>query len=167
MNENFDCPIWDTPASWVPEVPVSLIDSPRAGGKYFFADASVEAAIKKNDEHFKARLTSWLVDQRQIGVECPIITELTLKEIEQRRDLPVHERADRLLRYLGRLEPHVGGGFGSLMGEDYPRFLKMLAWSESKVKTSEMESQRKEIQFFLNYLEEQGELLSDLVYGPN
>lgn len=155
MNEEqLTCPIWGTPASKSIYQPSGFVSSPRAGGEYYIS--GTEYNIVTSDEHFKARLTSWLVEQRLLGVRCPGITQITIEEVKRRRNLSVPERADRLLGYLCQLETHVGGGFGSLMGENYPRFLNMLAWSESTISESEMDSQRKEIQFFLNYLEEQG-----------
>ena len=159
MNENSVCPIWGTEATVHPSKEDgsddSFVDSPRAGGKYCIS-GNLSLGLENRDERFKARLTSWLSEQRQLGVKCPGITEATIESIEGRRNLSVPARADMLLRYLSQLEPHVGGGFGPLLGEDYPRFLNMLAWSESTVSTSYMDSQRKEIQFFLNYLEKQG-----------
>ena len=64
--------------------------------------------LKNRDERLKARLTSWLVEQRRLGVEYPEITEHTITEIERRRDLTVHERADRLLQYFEKQTSHIG-----------------------------------------------------------
>ena len=157
MNENSVCPIWGTAASvgGVMNRPgVEVVDSPRACGEYvIFRRARI--MLKNRDERFKARLTTWLIEQRRLGVEHPEITEHTIPEIEKRRDLSVHERADRLLRYLGQLEQYAGAGIGSITSEDN-RFLNMLAWLESTVNTSAISSQRREVQFFLNYLETQG-----------
>lgn len=179
MNENSVCPIWGTAASLegMSGRDGIYVDSPRAGGKYFISrrariilknmqdkyeqtasfDDGLELDIRANEvDRLKARLTSWLIEQRQLGVEYPEISIQTIEEIEQRRNLLVPERADRLLKYLGHLELHVGAGLGFPMREDDNRFLHMLAWSESIVSASELDSQRKEIQLFVDYLEEQG-----------
>ena len=50
----------------------------------------------------KARLTTWLVDQRMQGVELPEITDAVVKHAIVKRTLGVHERADRLLRFIAR-----------------------------------------------------------------
>ena len=157
MNDNSACPIWGTAASVEPMSGRDgiYVDSPRAGGKYFISRRA-RRNLENQDERFKARLTSWLIEQRRLGVEYPEITPKTIEQVERRPHLPVHERADRLLRYLGQLERHAGAGINSVTSENDNRFLNMLAWLESTVNTSAISSQRRELQFFLNYLETQG-----------
>ena len=66
------------------------------------------AVLRERDERLKARLTTWLVEQRRLGNDCPEVTTATIKEAESRRDLRVAERADGILRYLETQVPHVG-----------------------------------------------------------
>lgn len=47
----------------------------------------------------KTRITTWLVDQRRLGISVPEITGKTIKDATRWKDLEVSERADRLLMY--------------------------------------------------------------------
>ena len=153
MNSNQACPIWGTEASAErADGDAWNIDSPRAGGQYFCTRrASIELA-SNTDPSLKARLTSWLIEQRQLGEQCPKITPETIEDAKLRRDLPVRERADKLLRYFVQLEPHVGGRFFSFQKRpaDDPSVLNMLAWSECR--TNEQEE---ELEFLDKYLQNQ------------
>ena len=140
------CPIWGTPL----EGPtIKLIDSqngitwngydsPRAGGSYRVA---TDAAIGELSAEEKARLTTWLVDQRLQGNQSPRITETTIKSIKTKRSLQVHERADRLLRFIAQQSQTVSNRV--MIGEDE---LRAYAWSES--------IEWQEVSYFLEYLRE-------------
>ena len=156
MNENSTCPIWGTTAVVHPsqekESADNYVDSPRAGGKYIVT-GNIGLDLKHRDDRFKARLTSWLIEQRRLGVERPEIAEQTIKEMEQRQHLPVHERADRLLRHIEKQVSHVGelvDIFGqSPTAKDKP--------NQSLVVLSETESIiEREVIFLLNYLDRRG-----------
>ena len=71
MAENDICPIWDTLARLYKGYTSDgvNVDSPRAGGAFFVA----RKMIGKLDDREKARLTTWLIEQRRLGVECPEI----------------------------------------------------------------------------------------------
>lgn len=84
-----------------------VISSPRAGGEYFISRTAA-AMLKSWDEPKKAQLTSWLVEQRRLGVSCPDISSATLDDVTKRRPLSVHDRADTLLRYLGAKSDLLG-----------------------------------------------------------
>ena len=98
------------------------------------------------DDHVKARLTTWLVDQRRLGVECPKIFQKTIKMAEQQKDLSKHDRADRLLLYIGDQIGEIGKHF-DFLPYDMPN-RATAAWSES-VGTHE-------VQYLLDYLGEEG-----------
>ena len=90
------------------------IDSPRTGGRYVidgWTIVQLKMQIYQLDNTAKVHLTSWLIDQRRLGEEAPPITLKTIEDAKQRRDLPIYERMDRFLRYLGHIEPFVEGGF--------------------------------------------------------
>lgn len=96
-------PIWSTPVtetlheevgSWT-----STVNSPRCGGWYSIHD-SIAAKIKDWSGPEKARLTSWLIKERQSRTECPKVTEDVIKHVKEQRDMPPPERADVILRYL-------------------------------------------------------------------
>ena len=96
------CPIWNTEASVEQQgdATLEIFNSPRAGGRYALsrrAKTLMSRDVETFDNRFKARLTSWLVDQRALGYEYPKITDVSLRELETRKGLSVHERADRLL----------------------------------------------------------------------
>ena len=151
MSENQVCPIWGTPARTEIGNPPRLrggsyMNSPRAGGKYFIA-RSRESEVGALDNQTKARLTSWLIEQRRFGEEWPEITPEAIADAKQRPNLPIYECADRFLFYLRRIEPSVGQRF--LLDED--DILNAQAWTESGlVDRREMPGH---IDFFLAYLE--------------
>ena len=141
-----NCPIWGTPLEGAT---IQLIDSqngitwngydsPRAGGSYRVA---TDAAIGELSAEEKARLTTWLVDQRLQGNQSPGITETTIKSIKTKRSLQVHERADRLLRFIAQQSQTVSNRV--LIVEDE---LRAYAWSES--------IEWQEVSYFLKYLRE-------------
>jgi hypothetical protein len=108
MTTNTSCPIWQTPAT---EISTSRdgrhINSPRTGGEYF---ASGTALAKLNDQDIsdKIKLTSWLIEQRQLGVACPEVSSTALDQAMKSRLLSVHERADALLRFLFQKSDLIG-----------------------------------------------------------
>ena len=75
-------------------------DSPRAGGGYIMVGWKVRFEKDSLTDSEKARLTTWLVDQRLQGNRQPEITEAVVESIKTKGSLPVHERADRLLRFM-------------------------------------------------------------------
>ena len=109
MNEDRSCPIWGTPAD------VRLYDgddkaeinSPRTGGKYNIY-SSGRSRLRNCDDRLKARLTSFLIEQRRLGDERPIVDRSVIDSVERKRNLRVHERVDRLLRYIERETSYVG-----------------------------------------------------------
>lgn len=166
MNENSGCKIWGTVASIGPPSKRNAIfvDSPRAGGDYWIAYGA--AGTPKNlDERFKARLTTWLVEQRRLGVKCPEITTPKIQEMEQRRDLSAHERADRLLQCIRQATSVIGEtvrfhlepglimypSMGNLENIDDGSLnhYRMMAWSECS-KSNHFD----EVEFLLEYLRE-------------
>ena len=129
-NEKSECPIWGTPASEesADGRDGSLMDSPRAGGRYFISEAAI-VRLSQTDKRGKARLTTWLVDQRRLGVECPEIFKKTVTMAEKQKDLSVHERADRLLQYIGDQTVEIGKYFSFLSAN--MSNTAIAAWSES------------------------------------
>ena len=130
MNQESPCPIWGTPASVKPSVDIfeKMIGSPRAGGRYSISEQAI-TLLPQIDDRVKARLTTWLVDQRRLGNECPEILQQMIKMAEQRRDLSVHDRADRLLQYIGDQTVEIGKYFGFLSAD--MSNTAIAAWSES------------------------------------
>ena len=169
MSENRICPIWGTPAIKVENPPRHsddhYVNSPRAGGTYFIARGSyqgvvmgLEIKMRKLDEGTKARLTSWLIEQRCLGEEWPEITDKTIEDAKQRQYLPISERADRLLRYFRQIEPSVGRQLIiDIRGSEHRNALMNIqAWSESRLSGELKSSHIQEVHFFINYLDTKG-----------
>ena len=184
MNENSACLIWGTPAS------VSLshdangiqcgkgsteyqeVGSPRAGGRYRIHK---DASVLLHEASLKACLTSWLIEQRQLGEQCPEITTKTIENVERRQHLPVHERAERLLRYFGEAERSLGqllvfpfyrldDDKFYIEGVNENEQFNMLARIESV--TDQRYLQGQEIESFCDYLSERG-WITDVKFRPD
>ena len=125
------CPIWGEEAEHLKLTTKDsqAFNSPRTGGEYIITRNAKSHfnRIYKDDHRFKARLTTWLVNQRALGNECPKITDITLKELRDRTNLPVHERADRLLNAMSECSLYLG--FELWTGEQ-DLGCKFLAYSE-------------------------------------
>ncbi len=146
MNQESLCPIWGTPAS-VKSLDIEflkIIDSPRAGGRYSISEEAI-TLLPQIDDRVKARLTTWLVDQRRLGNECPEILQQTIMKAEQRRDLSVHDRADRLLQYIGDQTVEIGQKVDFSSSE--MSNTAVAAWSESVSEN--------EVWYLLNYMKEE------------
>ena len=134
MNENSTCPIWRTPATEYSTQgrDAREADSPRAGGRYFIS-GTAETILKNHDASLKARLTTWLIDHRRLGVDCPEVETDSIKDAEARRPLPIRDRADRFLRYLADREPYPGGGFPALSYEIDGTYIRESQWAPDTV----------------------------------
>lgn len=133
MANDGTCPIWGMPAERSRDRTRDgvNVNSPRAGGQYFIS-GSAKAVVTSRPDSVKAKLTTWLIDQRQLGQEWPEITSDTIQRIEQQRPLPVPERADRLLKFLALNSSVIGRPVECNIGEQTDQTLmEMLAWSES------------------------------------
>ena len=95
----------------------------------------------------KARLTTWLVDQRSQGVDVPIITDLIIADAERRDPLPPHERAYRLLRLFVKETKAIGQAI-DVKDTESAISARVLAWSESTTIY--------EIDYLLDYMKQRG-----------
>ncbi len=143
---------------------VVVTNSNRAGGGYVIpGSVGRHLGAFENDE--KARLTTWLVDQRLQGNNCPLVTDQIMEYAINKQRLLIHERAHRLLKFLSaqtivagdpmNLFAHTGEvDRDELGGPIYPDtptnpvFLNAMAWSES--------TSPEEIVYLAEYLEEEG-----------
>ena len=142
------CPIWGkgpcrVMSFRVGENVVDLVeDSPRAGGGYELWGATRDRVGRLADTE-KARLTTWLIDQRRNGFQSPRVTRDTLAYIRNRQHLAVHERAERLLQCIADQAEAVGAAV-FVGSENHAAY----AWSES--------THFDDVYYFLNYLIEKG-----------
>lgn len=161
MSQTIDCPIWGIGneaaiyATWVvagtgdPHIThEDLIISPRAGGA-FRLTKEADYLIREQQmlsSGAKARLTTWLVDQRRHGIREPVITwniANSFRRTDVRDSLSVSKRGERLLRFL--VDQTKSAGDTVVVHN----FLKeALAWSES--------TDLNEIFYLLNYLRSRG-----------
>lgn len=137
------CPIWQTYATLRPSRRDGQeVDSPRCGGRYFISGTAT-VNLGRWDDALRGRLTTWLINQRRLGVECPEITSHILDDIEGRYSLGVQERAQRLLEYFERESNFIGDEVA--FNRDEISFMEMLAWSESILS--------EEVEYLLSYLQ--------------
>lgn len=102
------CPIWGTTAIQLDKTgDGQTIQSVRSGGNYYISGSS-EEILKHYDDKNRIKLTSWLVEARRLGNDCPKIIDATLQEIERSKPQSVLERADNLLRYLKHKSQFIG-----------------------------------------------------------
>ena len=141
------CRIWNIAASGESlfDRDVERINSLRAGGWYLITLEAI-TLLPQIDDRVKARLTTWLVDQRRLGVECPEILQQTITEAEQQKDLSVHDRADRLLQYIEDQTVEIGTQF--VFTPEEMLTTAIAAWSESL--------SQEEVHYLLKYLDKQG-----------
>lgn len=133
----------------------SRIISPRTDGEYRMTEEAYKFIFSRRllSNDTKARLTTWLIDQRMQGEEKPVVTyEIahSFVETDNRRALPVAKRAERLLRFLVRESREIGQTIVI-----HNCFEKAFAWSESTIYS--------ELFYLLRFLQNQ-ELIED--YDP-
>ena len=169
----FHCPIWGDDFTargqeFLDSRDQSVHESDRTAGPYHINGRAVHQVESLTSEQ-KAQLTTWLVDQRVLGVEMPLVTEDVVEYAVARRRLTTHERAMRLLRFMTRhtnkvsdqvaltvyrapSKPgHVAFESGPTNGssKDYNGIhLRAMAWTESTEHT--------EVFYLANYLENEG-----------
>ena len=141
------CPIWGDQweANGYYEGSTRTFDvenSARAGGGYVIREELVNRSIRRMDDGTKARLTTWLIDQRALGNSQPTLTQEVVDYASTNSALPVNERADRLLRFIAKETKAVGETFAFQANDE--RANAVLAWSES--------TNLAEIAYFLGYL---------------
>ena len=143
------CPIWKGPHSATRRIDpqtgvISVSNSDRAGGGYII-DSTLEIGRMYSLElSEKARLTTWLIDQRAKGNEFPEITKQVIDDVVRRRPMQAHERAERLLQFIGSRTQTVGSPY-DIRGEIEDG---VYAWSESTTV--------EEIGFLIHYLVNRG-----------
>ena len=125
------CPIWggNYPAelNYFPETLMyRVMDSQRAGGSYEVWEILIETQVKHMSDTQKARLTTWLIDQRAQGNKMPRLTEEIVAYAKAKRPLHVHQRADRLLRFIAGMTKRLGAPVSINQCT-----LGALAWTES------------------------------------
>ena len=135
------CPLWGTqyPATgvYIPETKTNQIEySARSGGGYVLAEELLNSKALTLSDDAKARLTSWLVDQRLLGVAAPRITASIVARVIALPPLAVHQRARQLLQFLAWKSPTVSAEIGLISTIDPNHaaaqvLFEAMAWTES------------------------------------
>ena len=146
MSGTTPCLIWKTEAE---ELPARsrfgmCMDSPRAGGQYCI-DRRAYAGWKFESDEERARLTSWLIDRRRMGEDCPEVARGVLEYSRRRHPLTVHERADRLLQDVSSGLSDIADVFENQQNKSHVEVQRRLAHSESL--------RIQEINYLISYLE--------------
>ena len=107
LKRDLPCPIWGTTIGTIvekkPGVHKVNISSPRADGNYMITEAVLKncphLSKNQNEENleFKAKLTTWLVNQRAQGNNSPLINHKICEKINKTKGLRIIEKIDRVL----------------------------------------------------------------------
>ena len=145
------CAIWGTDATYQHVGDALQYDLPRAGGKYLITGTAV-AMLQKLDQPARAKLTTWLVDQRRSGNECPEITSSTLTLVKSLAPLKVEFRCDRFLLCAEGLVNGISGNIrigGLLDKTTIGTRQRLAAWTECL-------DESKEVAALARFLAEEG-----------
>ena len=134
-----------------------FVHSNRAGGAYVIGLEAAEMIhapkgrplTAKEEDRLRARLTTILIDLRERGETCPLVTEGVIEAAYMKQPLGTHERADRLLQFVAKSTESVGDFIRLSPSDSDAAF----AWSESL--------EWEEVYYFLGYLEQRGWLQVD------
>lgn len=145
------CPIWNVFHQAEGEYTdggrmIRIDHSERAGGGFRIESALADLVIPKMDNRHKARLTTWLINQRRQGIPLPMITLESVNETREQSDMQVSERAEGLLRFLSDQTSHIGDRVTVDRQTD-----GAYAWSES--------TDWDEIEYLIEHLADQGLLI--------
>ena len=131
----------------------------RAGGGYIITEEAARmlspqvyslsgVPLTDAENKFRARLTTILIDRRRSGDKLPVVTQDLIRAAMSKHPLQVHERADRLLRYIAEQTDTVGADVILIYNNanDHQEWIidAALAWSES--------TSMSEVDFLLAYL---------------
>ena len=161
MSQEIVCPIWGfnnravIHGEWVSagtnEIHITheaLILSPRAGGAYRMTEEAAHLVYVQDwlSIGSKARLTTWLVDQRRHGIREPVITwdiANNFRLTDDRDAISAYKRGERLLQFLADQTKTAGE---TVLVHNF--YLEALAWTES--------TELNEIRYLLQYLKKRG-----------
>lgn len=125
------------------------LQSPRAGGRYFNY-GSAAAIPESRGERVKARLTSWLVDQRRSGTRRPEVMTGLVDDAVGYRDLTARQPVDRLLGFIAARSSRIEATF-PFANQYITR--AATTWRES--------TNMEEVRFLPGCIEKRGRLVAD------
>lgn len=135
------CAIWGTPSLIEPIIgDFEIHDSYRTGGMYRISDTARHLLQTQyiGDGEFLAKLTTWLIEKRRSGIDCPVISSLSFEEISKKKLLGTNERINRFFLYCLdrkirpgiRLYIYIKATKNKIYGGVSD--LSVFAWTESK-----------------------------------
>ncbi len=112
MADEFElCRIWKTDAKFVAASHQSVtLDSCRAGGKYQITNLALDQ-IKNLNPRQLVKLTNWLVEQRHMGNDCPLVDSEAIDNALSQALPTVSQRRDKLLLWLYKSSDQLGQPF--------------------------------------------------------
>lgn len=129
-----ECPIWPgyKASGNSSGYEIFIEESSRAGGSYTITrEAKMLLDSGDFDDGERARLTTMLVDQRQQGVECPIVTVGTVEVARSKAPLLAQQRAIGLLRFMsGRAETIASFVSFNIQSNDAYAWTESIQWDE-------------------------------------
>jgi nucleoside 2-deoxyribosyltransferase len=128
------CSIWQTPARKTTTLGDPTIDSARTGGPYTVT-ATAAKILESWQVHDKVKLTSWLIEQRRLGIKKPEITSDILTEIQEKLPSSIQYRTDALLRYISSKSDLLGTVISFRTFENQKNLQnvnELLAWTGSR-----------------------------------
>lgn len=104
------CPIWGTDSVEFghSKGDYVCIESPRTAGKYTISGSASEM-VNSLTVNEKACLTTWLIDNRQLGNSAPRVTTREVEQTKTWQKLSVSKRRDRLLLAIASASEKIGG----------------------------------------------------------
>ena len=156
-NQPGECQIWKgCKASYIRKSALNdteVLNSPRAGGHYLITpEAKWRIGDGRLDDSHKSRITTMLIDLREHGTNWPRVDVDLMDRAKRKPPLPVHERANRLLRFMVRSIGSVAHDISINENTD-----AAYAWSESV--------DWLEIDYFLAYLKSMSWIQGTLFAG--
>ncbi len=132
--ESTECAIWNTQAVLESgnHGRDAKIKSERAGGSYRIP-ALMRGPVSLLHPLAKARLTTWIIDQRRAGEVSPIVTLDAVEQAASARPMTVRDRLDRLFLALSelRIGPATRIHIGAILPDGEVRWADYLsAWTE-------------------------------------
>ncbi|MBL8667563.1 MAG: hypothetical protein JNM48_08900 [Rhodospirillales bacterium] len=129
--EQVQCPIWGSSAVLHETQDYgerNVFHSPRTGGKFTLVGSAGKISSLSDDQ--KARITTYIIDQRRFGISAPIIDRFVVERYKDAPPLTPRRRCDRFLQYLLEHTTNLGGGV-YIHNNNQDETGAALAWTES------------------------------------
>ena len=170
------CPIWTNFIATIDYSNNSIrVESARAGGCYTITNTAKEM-LNDLDDLSKVRLTTLLINQREQGLEIPEVTRILIEDAKSSPSLPVHDRADRLLKYFVGCSRIVGDevriGYNNhdiskpMPGVQSTKLDEVFAMKMWRAMALSESMEFREVFFLTKYLEKQGWIEENRTTGP-